>query len=297
MASKQKFLAVLGLLSGAVTWGLIWYPFRILEQAGVSGELSSFLTFLFALVAGGLIFSGSWRRLRRAPTILVWIGLSAGWANLAYVLAVIHGEVMRVLLLFYLAPFWTVIFARVLLAERLNGAGWLVMGLSLSGAVVMLWHPDFGAPVPKNQAEWLGLSAGFMFALTNVLSRRAQEIEIGMKSLAVWGGVTLLSLFPVLFNSSGLDALPKLGPESWIWLVFVGAVLVLVTLAVQYGLTHTPANQAIVIFLFELVVAAVSSFFLADEALSLREWAGGVMIIAASLFSGKLADSPQPLPK
>ena len=96
-----------------------------------------------------------------------------------------------------------------------------------------------------------------------------------MKSLAVWGGVTLLSLFPVLFNSSGLDALPKLGPESWIWLVFVGAVLVLVTLAVQYGLTHTPANQAIVIFLFELVVAAVSSFFLADEALSLREWAGG----------------------
>ena len=138
MASKQKFLAVLGLLSGAVTWGLIWYPFRILEQAGVSGELSSFLTFLFALVAGGLIFSGSWRRLRRAPTILVWIGLSAGWANLAYVLAVIHGEVMRVLLLFYLAPFWTVIFARVLLAERLNGAGWLVMGLSLSGAVVML---------------------------------------------------------------------------------------------------------------------------------------------------------------
>ncbi|MDP2784248.1 MAG: EamA family transporter, partial [Sulfurimicrobium sp.] len=61
-----------------------------------------------------------------------------------------------------------------------------------------------------------------------------------------------------------------------------------VTLTVQYGLSHTPANQAIVIFLFELVVAAISSYFLAGELMTMQEWLGGAMIVAASLFSGKL---------
>ncbi|HSF47471.1 MAG TPA: EamA family transporter, partial [Burkholderiales bacterium] len=56
-----------------------------------------------------------------------------------------------------------------------------------------------------------------------------------------------------------------------------------------YGLTHTPANQAIVIFLFELVVAAIAAYWLAGETLEPKEWAGGAMIVAAGLFSGKLA--------
>jgi drug/metabolite transporter (DMT)-like permease len=67
-----------------------------------------------------------------------------------------------------------------------------------------------------------------------------------------------------------------------------------VNLVVQYGLTHTPANQAIVVFLFELVVAAMSSWLLADEAMDAREWMGGAMIVAASLFSGQLEDQDAP---
>ena len=74
--------------------------------------------------------------------------------------------------------------------------------------------------------------------------------------------------------------------------VGVGLVLLAINLIVQFGLTHTPANQAIVIFLFELVVAAVSSWLLAGERMSTQEWIGGAMIIAASLFSGHVAERP-----
>ncbi len=49
----------------------------------------------------------------------------------------------------------------------------------------------------------------------------------------------------------------------------------MINLVVQYGLTQTPANHAIVIFLFELVVAALSSWLLAGEAMGLKEWLGG----------------------
>ena len=103
VASKEKLLAVSGLLSGAIIWGLIWYPYRLLEQMGVSGALSSFATYLIPLLLGFTLYSER-LRLRHFPPILLLVGLTAGWTNLAYVLAVIDGEVMRVLLLFYLSP-------------------------------------------------------------------------------------------------------------------------------------------------------------------------------------------------
>ncbi|HEY9194162.1 MAG TPA: EamA/RhaT family transporter, partial [Methyloversatilis sp.] len=42
--------------------------------------------------------------------------------------------------------------------------------------------------------------------------------------------------------------------------------------------------------------AAASSWWLADEVMGLKEWTGGAMIIAASLFSGHL-EQPAALPE
>ena len=288
MASKQKVLAVSALLFGATTWGIVWYPYRLLELSGVSGALSSFVTYLIPLLAGLVFFRRQLSNLRDYRWMLVGIGLTAGWTNLAYVLAILHGEVMRVLLLFYLSPLWTVVFARLLLAERPNRYGYLVIGMAFAGAVTMLWQPRLGAPLPRNNAEWLALSAGVTFAATNVLSRRGMEIPVDIKSLGVWAGVSFLSLLAMLVHPAEFAVVPDLAPIDWEILLALGAIMFLVTVTVQYGLTHTPANQSIVIFLFELVVAAISSYFLANEALGAREWLGGAMIIAATLFSGKL---------
>jgi drug/metabolite transporter (DMT)-like permease len=287
VASKEKLRAVSGLLSGAIIWGLIWYPYRLLQEMGISGALSSFASYVLPLLFG-LMFYSRKLRLRPFPPLLIWIGLTAGWTNLAYVLAVIDGEVMRVLLLFYLSPLWTVLLARLILKEKLHFHGYLVMALSLAGATVMLWRPSLGLPLPQNLAEWTALSAGMMFATTNVLSRHAQEFDIGLKSFSVWLGVSVLSLLGLAFQPDTLSALPALPLVGWGWLLLVSILIFVVTLTVQYGLARTPANQAIVIFLFELVVAAISSYFLAGEAMTLQEWLGGAMIVAASLFSGKL---------
>ncbi|HET7062135.1 MAG TPA: EamA family transporter, partial [Nitrosospira sp.] len=68
----------------------------------------------------------------------------------------------------------------------------------------------------------------------------------------------------------------------------VGLVVFILSVVIQYGLAHVPANQAVVIMLFELVVASIAAYFFADEAMTLREWAGGAMIVSASLFSAKI---------
>lgn len=280
---------IAALLGGATIWGLLWYPYRLLEQADISGAIATAITYLIALLLGLAVFRGSLRGTHifgGKLHLLLGIGLFAGWTNLAYVLGVIHGEVVRVLLLFYLAPLWTIAFARLLLDEKLSLHGYFVIALSLSGAIVMLWQPQTGFLLPLSYGDWMGLSAGFMFALSNVLSRRNQFHNIQVKSLAVWAGVTLVALAYIFF---GEDAMPNhISTESGLLLLGLGIIVFGLSVMVQYGLNYVSANRAIVIMLFELVVAAVAAYFLTDEALTMKEWVGGAMIISASLFSTKM---------
>jgi drug/metabolite transporter (DMT)-like permease len=280
-------VAVGALLTGAIVWGLIWYPYRAIEAGGLSGALATTLTYAVALVAGLVLF-GSKLRGARVDGWLVAIALSAAGCNLGYVLAMLHGEVMRVLLLFYLAPLWTVLLARLLLNERLNWLGGAVVGLSLAGAGRMLWHPELGVPWPRQGAEWLGMAAGFLFALSNVLIRRAYHYSIELKSLAVFAGVVAVGLaYHLLVEPT---VFPHVVPGVWLLVVVVGMVLLAINLVVQHGLTQVLASRAVVIFLFELVVAALASWWLAGEAMGPREWLGGALIVAAGMLAARLED-------
>jgi drug/metabolite transporter (DMT)-like permease len=280
-------LAPIGLLAAATTWGLVWYPYRLLEQAGLSGSVSSLLTYSLGLIP--LFFlarravwpeKGHW-------TWLLAVALSAGWTNLSYVLAVIDGEIMRVMLLFYLAPLWTVVFARLFLKEHTGPAGLAVVGLSLAGAVVML-HRGGELPLPTSRAEWLGLSSGVGFALSNVLTRKVRDIPIKTRSLWVFLGVAAMAAAFAAAEPSAMDSVVAVDTIGWALIPAITLALLLATFTVQYGLAHSPANRAVVILLFELVVAALSSRYLAGEIMDMREWMGGAMIVAATLFSLRL---------
>lgn len=284
MQNPPRFLPTFGLLFGATVWGIIWYPYRLLEEAGISGAAASVATYFFALLIGGIVFMRGWRHLRRVPVAIIPLALAAGWTNLAYVLAVIDGEVMRVLLLFYLSPLWTLLLSRLLLDERAGRRGVAVIAISLTGAFIMLWQPG-NPPLPQSFAEWLALSAGVGFALTNVLTRRAVHLSLAAKSFAVWGGVVVLALLVLPFSHIPTPAISDVSGQQWLLMAALGGLLMLTTLLVQYGITHTLVTRASVIFLFELVVAALSSWWLANEVMTLREWLGGTLIVAAAIFA------------
>ena len=290
---KNNSLAIVSLLTGALVWGLIWFPYRALDAAGVGGALSSLLTYFLALLPGLVLLRGRMSLIARSGWLLAGIALSAGWCNLAFVLATIHGEVMQVMLLFYLAPLWTVVFARVLLGERPGATGYLVIALSLGGAAIMLSRTGLPLPMPRSGAEWLGLTAGMAFALSNVLSRRAMRVDVVVRSLSVWAGVSLVALPVMLLTEDPARSLRALDAYAWLLVVLLAMVIFSVNLVVQYGLANTGSNQAIVIFLSELVFAAVGSYFLAYEAMTARQWLGGAMVVAAMLYSGRLQQATE----
>jgi drug/metabolite transporter (DMT)-like permease len=286
-------MPVAGALTGALVWGLIWYPYRVLQEAGVSGPQATFVTYLLAMLCGILMLPGIWRELPKAGWWTVLLVLSAGWTNFGYVLAVLDGEVMRVLLLFYLAPLWTILFANWILDERLDRYGYLVMLLSFFGALIMLWEPRLGLPLPQNLAEWIGLSAGMAFALSNVVSRRAAHLSLQAKTCSALLGTTLLSIPLLLLQGGFPDRLQAIDSQVWLILGLLGIVLCCSNYALQYAIARLPANRTIILLLFELVAAAISSYFLADEAMQLREWLGASLIVTASLLSGKLLSLPK----
>lgn len=281
-------MPIAGVLSGALVWGLIWYPYRMLQDAGVSGAMATFITYLLAMLCGAFMLPRVWRERATFGGWALLLVFSAGWANFGYVLGMLQGEVMRVLLLFYLAPVWTILFSFWLLGERLNRPGYFIVALSLGGAMIMLWKPDLGLPLPQNLSEWLGLSAGMGFALSNVTSRRATHLSVEAKSFSLWLGTATLTLPFLLWQGGAVEQVSAISAQSWRMLALMGIVICAISFAVQYGVTHLSANRAVVLFLFELVVAAVSSYFLAGEAMELRDWIGAVLIISATLLSGSL---------
>jgi len=180
-----------------------------------------------------------------------------------------------------------VLFSFWLLGERLNRYGYAIVALSLGGAFIMLGRPGLGLPLPHNPAEWLGLSAGMGFALSNVVSRRAGHLSVEVKSFSLWLGTVVLTL-PFLLWQGGLPGqVATISAASWLLLALMGVVLCATSFAVQYGVTHLPANRAIVLFLSELVFAAISSSLLAHELLGVRDGLGALLIVAASLLSGR----------
>ena len=275
-----------GLLIAATSWGVIWYPYRVMQVAGLPAPIATFFSFVVAVLVAGTVFRHTWREFRQFPASLFVIGLSAGMANVAYLVAIMEAEVVRVVLLFYLAPLWTVPMARILLGERITRSGAATVIVAMTGAAVMLWRPDLGMPMPRSGYEWLGMFGGFCFALCNVLVRRENRATPEAKSVAGAIGVAMVAL-PVALTVvvQPVSAWSAAFVSYWWLIAIVGVVLISSSVAMQYGLSTLSANRAAVILLFELIIAAIAAHYLAGETSRPQEWIGGTILAIAGLVA------------
>ncbi len=278
-------LPVLSLLLGTSMWGVVWYPMRLLEVGGLQGVWLTLILYATALIFSLPYTARHFPEFARNPRDLGVLMLAAGWTNVAFVLAILEGNVLRVLLLFYLSPLWAVIMGRLMLQERMSLSAFLSLLFAMTGALIMLWNSDTGYPWPNSRADWLALSAGFAFALSNVLVRKVQEVSVACKSLAVWIGVMVVAL--ALIGAFNLPV-PRAENTIYAGAVLLGVVGILaMTVLVQYGVTHMPVHRSAVIALFELVAGAASQQWLTDEVVTLREWIGGVLIVLGAYLSAR----------
>jgi drug/metabolite transporter (DMT)-like permease len=285
--SRASYLLTdLALLFAATMWGLFWYPLRLFEANGMPAIWVTLVAFSCALLTGVVYTWKKWPEYRRYPLTLLLIGLSAGWCNAAFLVALVEGNAIRVILLFYLSPVWTVILGHYILKEKLSLQAFLIFALAFIGAMIMLWDPEVGFPWPQNQADWLALSSGFAFALSNVLIRALQDISIAVKTTASWLGCVAIAGVWILLADTGLAGIPE---AAWYYSMLLGFCgIVFMTLSVQYGVTHMPVYRSAIILLFEIPVTAISVYWLAGETMNTLEWTGGVIVAISSLLIARV---------
>jgi drug/metabolite transporter (DMT)-like permease len=277
----------LALMLNAFTWGVSWWSFRWLQSHGLHALWATALIYAVAVLVIVVARPGAIGHLLRTPR-LWWLVLASGTTNACFNWAVTTGDVVRVVLLFYLMPLWAVLLARLLLHERLTPMAALRVALALMGAAIVLWPAERGGlPVPHTLAEWLGVLGGFSFALNNVLLRREAQQPEAARALAMFSGGIAVSLVlaTALWASGQVPPMPALQlgwapPALLLALAFLGG-----NLALQYGAARLPAHATAVIMITEVPFAAVSAVALGAGAVTPALVLGGGLIVGAALLS------------
>lgn len=274
---QSTLLPDLSLLFAATLWGIFWYPLRLFEASGMS---AIWVTLMAFAAAGSLGLAYTWHIRKEyflQPARLLVIAITAGWCNVGFLLAVAEGNVIRVVLLFYISPIWAVLLGHLILNEYLSLRSFMLFILAFAGAMIMLWNPSIGFPWPQDIPEWLALSAGFTFALSNVLIRSLQQVSIPVKTTSTWiGGIVIAAIWVMI---SG-DSLPDVTHSVWLYSLLLGYVgIFFMGITVQYGITHMPVYRSATILLFEVVVTALSAYFIINETMTLLEWLGGIIVL------------------
>ena len=284
--SSTAGLAVSALLLNALVWGISWWPFRELEGHGLHPLWATAIIYTFSLACLLLVRPGAFGKLLQHPSLWL-LAAATGLSNVGFNWAVTTGDVVRVVLLFYLMPAWVVLLAWPLLGERPGAGSLLRLTLALSGLAIVLKTPDSPWPVPESLADWLALMGGFSFALTNILLRRLNQTPGEARILAMFGGGMLMAGGVALAGTAmGLIAVPPAPSTAWVGVAaFISLAFLSGNLALQYGASRLRASTTSLVMLSEVVFASASSVLLGASELSSRMLLGGGLILLAVLLS------------
>jgi len=292
VVGRAAVLAALALVFNALVWGTSWWPFRWLQAAGLHPLWATALIYILASAVIVALRPQAIGQVLRTPALWVLVA-AAGTTNAAFNWGVVIGDVVRVVLLFYLMPLWTVLLARPLLGERFTAPAALRTVLALTGAAIVLWPEAagrdggaLGLPLPRSLADWLGVVGGFSFALNNVMLRREAARPEEGRALAMFvGGALVAGLVAALLTANGAVRVPTPAAS---WLLAVGGLTLVFlagNLALQYGAARLAANRTSVVMLTEVVFASASAIAFGGGTLTGRVALGGGLIVASALLA------------
>jgi drug/metabolite transporter (DMT)-like permease len=288
-AAQQRntpVLAALALVLNAFVWGVSWWPFRFLEQHGLHPLWATALIYAFAMACLLAWRPAAGRALLRHRSLWL-LALAAGLTNACFNWGVTEGDVVRVVLLFYLLPVWTTLLAWPILGERPSAMALLRMALALTGVVTVLKSPGGGWPLPQSLPDWLGLAGGLCFSITNILLLRLRDTPDNARTLSMFvGGGVIAALVASAGMMTGVVNGPPAPALSWVLIaVLLSLGFLIGNTALQYGAARLSANSTALVMLSEVVFASGSSIALGAADVSLRVVVGAALVVGAAAWS------------
>jgi len=272
-------------MAGSTLWGLTWIWLKQAHALGIGPILLSVVAFATQWFLVAPFAWRAWHDPDRAPISRLnwqWLALLAfasGIAGVGFTMAMVYGDVVRSMMLFFLIPAWGVLFGRLFLKEPLSPARLLAVVSALTGAFLIL-GPDVDQGL--RPADLFALVAGFSLAGANTLFRFLANQPIPIKLTLMQASTVALGLFAWLVSDEfGVaPTLEALGSS----VLYGGTMLLAAVLATQYAVERLPASRSAILMTLELLVAVASATWLGDRLHGANVWSGGALILTAALL-------------
>ena len=282
---RAATLAAAALVINALIWGVSWWPLRLLQDHGLHPLWTTALVYLMVFAGLLTVNFKSWRGVVTHPGLWL-LAVASGLTNVGFNWAVTVGDVVRVVLLFYLMPAWSVLVAWALLGEKPTLASLLRLALAMTGVLIVLKTPESAWPVPQSGADWLALMGGLSFAVTNAVLRKYGHTSSSSRMLAMFGGGGLMATAAALLGmSQQIVPGPALQTAGIPLLLGLGLAFMLSNAALQYGASRLAASTTALVMLTEILFASGSAAALGVAEFSPRILLGGSLIVLAALLA------------
>ena len=168
MSTSIELKAKLACLYAGAVWGLFWIPLGTVEKAGIDALWITVVYFLIPQFVSFPLYYCDFPMSKMASfhcSAPVFIG----WALLLYSISIVYTEVVRAVLLFYLTLIWATFLAKIL-GEMITRSHLIAMVLAITG-MITVFGLDVRFSIPRNVGDWLGVTAGFFWAVAIVRIR------------------------------------------------------------------------------------------------------------------------------
>jgi len=285
MSAGERVPPSLILMSGSTLWGLTWIWLKEAHALGIGPILLSVVAYAAQWLVVAPFAWRAWTDPQRPPISRLnweWLGLLAfasGVAGVGFTMAMVYGDVVRSMMLFFLIPAWGVIFGRLFLKEPLTPKRVTAVVSAIAGAFFIL-GPDFGNGLYP--ADWFALIAGISLAGANTLFRFLAEQPIPIKLTLMQASTVVLGLLAWLLSDEYgiVPTIEAVGSSA----LYGMTMLLAAVLATQYAVERLPAGRTAILMTLELLVAVGSATWLGDRGHGINIWIGGTLILAAALL-------------
>ena len=282
-------------IAAALLAGLWWIPVRFLESLGFSGAWSS-----VAMAAGALpLIVVVRRRLIVRPALKDCLGaIAIGAGMLLYGVALTQAEIIRVLILFYLAPMWSLLIEFVFMNRKIGLLDLAALALALTG-IVVVQGASLELGLLPSLGDAMALASGLIFAIGSAIVFENEDTDAMSLATMVVATVGLLGLpialvlsHPITVSPASIQLLTALGTAFLAGVVFLAPVVFITSKAAVI----LPPSVLTMLFTLEVIAGVVSSAIATSEPFGLPQITGSVLIVGAVLVSASKTARVRPEP-
>ncbi len=219
--------------------------------------------------------------LKKEKGKLLFFGAIHGFIILGYFLSIQFISIPSAVLLMYSSSIWMIVFAHLILKEKITKKTFIALLIAIIGIVVVLSPQSFFV-TESFIGSIAGLLAGMGFGLVYVLSKTFKHYN--KLSLTCWQNIIAIPfVLPLLF----ID-LPRFTLHDSLIVLCLGTVFTAVPFVMIYkGLEKIKAQLGGIIILLDILFPIIFAMIVFFELPTLNEIIGGMLIILASYIAAK----------